>query len=73
MPYAIDRRFGRFQGIKSSGDQGNSDGYIYYKYLAPDPSDKAANGENTTFRVIYIDSLGITQAESEPISLRMRY
>ena len=73
MPYSIDRSFGRFQGIDTSGDQSRSDGYVYYEYLAPAPGDKASNGEETTFTVIYIDKNGITVAESESILLRMRY
>ncbi|RLA68808.1 MAG: hypothetical protein DRG30_10820, partial [Epsilonproteobacteria bacterium] len=71
MPYAIDRRFGRFQGIDGSTGQG--DGYIYYNYLAPSDDEKAVNGEDTTFIVIYIDALGIVVAESDPVTLRMRY
>ncbi len=73
IPYAIDRRFGRLQGIDFSGDQRESDGYVYYKYLAPNDAEKAANGEDTTFLVKYIDEDGMVAATSAPISLRMRY
>ncbi len=73
MPYAIDRRFGRLQGIASSSGQGESDGYVYYNYLPPTDDEKAANGEDTTFTVIYIDINGVVMAESAPVTLRMRY
>jgi hypothetical protein len=71
IPDAIDRRFGRFQGIASSDNA--EDGYTYYTYLAPADSEKAANGEDTTFIVLYIDKQGMIAAQSEPILLRMRY
>lgn len=71
IPDAIDRRFGRFQGIASSASA--EDGYTYYTYLAPTDDEKAANGEDTTFIVLYIDQNGMIAAQSEPILLRMRY
>ncbi|MEA3491013.1 MAG: hypothetical protein U9R27_03855 [Campylobacterota bacterium] len=69
IPYAIDRRFGRFQGIGAS----SGDGYLHYGYVAPDDAEKAANGEDTTFLVKYIDENGMVAVVSDPITLRMRY
>ncbi len=76
IPHAIDRRFGRFEGIYTPRDPDEPldvDGYIYYRYVAPSPDEKAANGEDTTFTVVYIDEYGNIVAESESITLRMRY
>ena len=69
LPDAIDRRFGRFDAENVSDGYG----YLHFKYIAPNPDEKAANGEDTTFTVVYIDENGMIAAESEPVSLRMRY
>lgn len=63
IPDAIDRKFGRFQGTRAK-KMG-----IYYRYLAPDNTEKAANGEKTTFLVKYIDEDGKIAATSEAILL----
>jgi len=66
---ALDRRFGRFEGVEPVG----GDGYVYFKHIAPSDSDKASNGEETTFITEYIDDKGQVVATSEPILVRMRY
>jgi hypothetical protein len=72
---SLDRRFGGFIGTTPDPDLGQVaiDGYVYFKYVAPSDSDKAANGEDTKFIVEYIDDNGQVVATSEPILLRMRY
>ena len=66
---AINRRFGRFEQAGAS----DGDGYLHYNYIAPSDDEKAANGEDTHFTVVYIDADGKIAAESAPVSLRMRY